>query len=98
VATWTATVRFGSLREALRDLEACYSEHALLTYASAIAFRALVALVPLTLLGLALLGVFGLTGVWTDTIAPKLEDHLTHPVYQGIDSPRRRSSRATPEG
>ena len=40
---------------------------------------------PLTLLGLALLGVFGLEDVWTDTIAPALKDHLTQPVFNGID-------------
>src|SRR3954469_22825056 len=56
-----------------------------MTYASAIAFRALVALVPLTLLGLALLGVFGLEDVWKDTIAPALKGHLTQPVFNGID-------------
>ena len=85
MATRAATVRFGSLRDTAHDLIACFSEHALLTYASAIAFRALVALVPLTLLGLALLGTFGLTGVWTHTIAPALEAHLTAPVFEGID-------------
>jgi YihY family inner membrane protein len=57
----------------------------LLAYASATAFRALVALVPLTLLGLALLGVFGLEDVWTDTIAPALQAHLSPPAFDGID-------------
>jgi membrane protein len=41
--------------------------------------------VPLTLLGLALLGVFGLEDVWKDTIAPALKGHLTQPVFNGID-------------
>jgi membrane protein len=85
MATRAATMRFGSLRETAHDLGACFAEHALLTYASAIAFRALVALVPLTLLGLALLGVFGLTDVWTDAIAPALKDHFTLPFFEGVD-------------
>jgi membrane protein len=60
-------------------------EHQLTAYASAIAFRALVALVPLTLLGLALLRVFGLEGVWRDSIAPAIQGHATQPVYHAID-------------
>ena len=85
MATRTLPIRTGSVRDAAQDVAACFSEHSLLTYASAIAYRALIALVPLTLLGLALLGVFGLEDVWTDTIAPVLQDHLTQPVYNGID-------------
>jgi membrane protein len=85
MATRAATMRFGTLRETAQDIGACFAEHGLLTYASAIAFRALVALVPLTLLGLALLGVFGLTDVWTDTIAPALKDRITLPVFEGVD-------------
>jgi membrane protein len=85
MATRAATLRTGRLRSAAREAAECFSEHALLTYASAISFRALIALVPLALLGLALLGVFGLEDVWTDTIAPALEDHLTRPVFNGID-------------
>jgi membrane protein len=85
MATRADSIRTSSLRATVHDLAECFAEHGLLTYASAIAFRALVALVPLTLLGLALLGVFGLEDVWTDTIAPALKDHLTGPVFNGID-------------
>jgi membrane protein len=85
MATRVASMRVGGLRETVREVGEAFSEHGLLTYASAIAFRALVAVVPLTLLGLALLGVFGLTDVWTDTIAPALKGHLTLPAFEGID-------------
>jgi len=85
MSTRAIPIGTGSLRDAAHDIAACFSEHSLLTYASAIAFRAIVALVPLTLLGLALLGTFGLEDVWTDTIAPTLRDHLTQPVFHGID-------------
>ena len=85
MATRALPIRTSSLRDAAHDVAACFSEHSLLTYASAIAYRALIAVVPLTLLGLALLGAFGLEDVWTDTIAPALKDHLTQPVYNGID-------------
>lgn len=85
MATRALPIRTSSVRDAVQDIAACFSEHSLLTYASAIAYRALIALVPLTLLGLALLGVFGLEDVWTDTIAPALKAHLTQPVFNGID-------------
>jgi membrane protein len=85
MATRADSIRTGSLRATAQDVTECFAEHSLLTYASAIAFRALVAVVPLTLLGLALLGTFGLEDVWTDTIAPALESHLTRPVSSAID-------------
>jgi membrane protein len=77
---WTARSR----RTAGLLLEA-FGEHHLWTYASAIAFRALVALVPLVLLGLGLLRVFGLEDVWTDSVAPAIQAHVTPPVYEAIE-------------
>ena len=85
MATRADFIRTSNLRATAHEVAECFAEHGLLTYASAIAFRALVALVPLTLLGLALLGVFGLEDVWKDTIVPTLKDHLTQPVFNGID-------------
>jgi membrane protein len=85
MATRADSIRTGTLRATAQDVTECFAAHSLLTYASAIAFRALVAVVPLTLLGLALLGTFGLEDVWTDTIAPALESHLTQPVSHAID-------------
>jgi membrane protein len=70
---------------AVHTLEA-FRELSLLTYASAIAFRALVALIPLTLLGLALLGALGLEDVWRDTVAPPIEKRATPQVFAAIDS------------
>jgi membrane protein len=71
--------------EVAREIREAFVRHKLLTYASAISFRALVALVPLTLLGLGLLGALGLSDVWTDSVAPAIEPHVTRPVYRGID-------------
>jgi membrane protein len=85
MATRADSIRTGTLRATAQDVTECFAAHSLLTYASAIAFRALVAVVPLTLLGLALLGTLGLEDVWTDTIAPALESHLTQPVSHAID-------------
>ena len=71
--------------EVAHEIRDAFVRHKLLTYASAISFRALVALVPLTLLGLGLLGALGLSDVWNDSIAPAVEPHVTKPVYRGID-------------
>jgi membrane protein len=56
-----------------------------MVYAAAIAFRVLVSLVPLALLGLGLLGALGLEDVWHDTLAPAVQDRVTLPVFEGID-------------
>jgi membrane protein len=75
----------GRLAGIVRRLAADSAEHHLWTYASAISFRALVALVPLVLLGLALLSAFGLEDVWSNSVAPAVQAHVTPPVYAAID-------------
>jgi membrane protein len=62
-----------------------YASHNLATHAAAIAFRLLVALVPLTLLGIALLGAFDFRDVWGDEVAPELERRLQLQVFAGLD-------------
>lgn len=81
----TTQTRLARLWELTRLVADEFRRRDLLTYASAIAFRGLVALVPLTLLGLGLLGALGFQDVWRETIAPALEGRLTTPVYEGID-------------
>jgi membrane protein len=73
------------LRELVGELVLAFREHHLWTYASAIAFRALVALVPLTLLGLGILSAAHLQSVWTDSVAPAIQSHVTPPVFRAID-------------
>lgn len=63
----------------------CFSEHNLLTWASAIAFQALIALVPLTLLLLGVLGALGESTVWEKQISPGLKDHLPKPTFDAIN-------------
>jgi len=53
----------------------------LLTYSSAIAFQILYAVVPLLLLGLSALGLFGLRSVYVDHIAPTLRHDLSHDSF-----------------
>jgi membrane protein len=57
----------------------------LLVFSAALAFRVLASLVPLTLLGLALLGAFGLEDVWRDSLGPSIQKRVTAPVFSGID-------------
>lgn len=64
----------------------CFNRHQILDHASAVALRGLIALIPLTLLGLALLGAFGLEDVWREQLAPPLQHHLTHSTYQAINA------------
>jgi membrane protein len=73
------------LADIVRRLAADSAEHHLWTYASAISFRALVALVPLVLLGLALLSALGLEDVWSSSVAPAVQTHVTPPVYAAIN-------------
>ncbi len=83
-----ATARLGAKwrRHALvAPITESFAEHNLLTYAAAIAFQGLIALVPLTLLGLGLLGATGHEEVWTQHVAPAIEGRLTAPVYHAID-------------
>ncbi|HEX6699431.1 MAG TPA: YihY/virulence factor BrkB family protein [Gaiellaceae bacterium] len=72
--------------ERARKLADAFRKHQLLTFASAISFRSLVALVPLTLLALAVLGGVGQSSVWTKSLAPRIEHNVTKPVYEGINA------------
>ena len=62
-----------------------FREHELLTFATAIAFRALVAAVALLLLGFGLLGAFGREDVWESQIGPAVQAKVTVGVFAGIN-------------
>jgi membrane protein len=63
-----------------------FSDDDVLTAASAIGFRMLIALVPLSLLGLGLLGVTGQEHVWNDTIGPAIKGRVIPQVYLGVNA------------
>ena len=87
--TRAARLRAGDARQVFalaRPVADAAREHRLTTHATAIAFRVLVALVPLVLLGVALLGALGLEDVWRESIAPELEHRFNEPVYRAIDA------------
>jgi membrane protein len=62
-----------------------FAKHNLLTWASAIAFQALVALVPLTLLVLGVLGALDERNVWKQQIAPGIQERLPKPTFGAVD-------------
>jgi uncharacterized BrkB/YihY/UPF0761 family membrane protein len=80
----TAASRVARLRELTRLVARAFRDHNLFTYASAISFRGIVAFVPLTLLGFALLGTFGLEDAWRDTLAPAIKGRVTPPVFEAM--------------
>lgn len=63
-----------------------FDRHLLLDHASAIAFNVLKAMVPLTLLGLAVLGAVGKQDVWKQTLFPRIEQHLQPTTAHAIDA------------
>jgi membrane protein len=90
IACLVTDARALSVRGATREILRLYKENDILTYASAISFQVVFALVPLALLALALLSTFGGTGVWTHDIAPTLKQNLSGPVYHAADDTVRR--------
>jgi membrane protein len=82
----------------MRDLRALvsevilrYREHDILTYASAMAYRILSAIIPLVLFGLGLAGGLGFGDRWARDWAPKVKDAVSPPVFQVIDAAARRA-------
>ena len=63
-----------------------FDEHELLTSATAIGLRALVAMVALALLGIAVLGETGKESIWNNRIAPQIAPKFLPAVYGGIDA------------
>jgi membrane protein len=62
-----------------------FAEHNLLTWASAIAFQALIALVPLVLLALGVLGALGESRVWKEQLSPGIESRLPKPTFGAVN-------------
>ena len=62
-----------------------FNEHELLDHASAISFAVLKALVPLTLLGLAVLGAVGQRHVWKESLLPGLKPHVQPATAHALD-------------
>ena len=73
------------VRTLARTVIARYREHDLLTYASAISFQVLFALIPLLLFALGLIGFLSLSEAWAKDIAPGIESHVSDSLFKVID-------------
>src|SRR5437868_8257116 len=62
-----------------------FREHNLLTYASAMAFQGLVALVPLVLLGFGIMGATGQRALWEDRMAPPVQSKLAEQTFIAVN-------------
>jgi membrane protein len=63
-----------------------FEEHDLLTYASAISFQILTAVIPFLLFVFALASIFHLTDVWRDHVEPQIQSHVSPEVFTVIRS------------
>jgi membrane protein len=72
-------------RQAAEGLVRTFREHRLLIQASALAFRVLLALIPLLLFGIGLLGLLQLEELWRQDLAPEIRPSLSQPVFRVID-------------
>jgi membrane protein len=79
-----------TLRESVRLILRGWDEHDVLTFASALAFRVLFSIIPLTLLGVGLLGGLGLEEEWTSEWGPRVRETVSDPVFQAMDDTARR--------
>jgi membrane protein len=86
---------WGRLRELLSrrggrrlasDLLDGFARNDLLTYASAISFRVLFALVPLLLAGVAVLGFLNLEDVYQDEVAPQIASRVSTGAFTVVES------------
>jgi membrane protein len=71
--------------QALRTVADGYRQHNLLIYASAIAFRLFLSVVPLLLFAFGLLGFLGLEEVWREDLADSIRSSVSDPVFEVID-------------
>jgi membrane protein len=78
-------------RRFVRQVITGMEEQDLLTFASAIAFQVLTALLPLALLMLSIMGFLQLDDVWTRDLAPQVEQQVSPTVFAVIDDVARRT-------
>jgi membrane protein len=72
-------------RELVAQVLDGFDRNDLLTFACAIAFKLLYALIPLALFALGLLGGTGLQGTWTSSLAPQLRRVASPDAFRLVD-------------
>jgi membrane protein len=73
------------LRRTARDVLDGFGEHRLLTYASAIAYQVISALVPFALFSLALAGTLGAESLWTKHLRPDIASSASPELFALVD-------------
>ena len=74
----------------VRSVIGGFADRDLLSYASALAFQVLFALIPLVLAAFALLGLVGLAEVWSDQLAPQVRAAVPDDAFAVLDHSARR--------
>jgi YihY family inner membrane protein len=78
-----------STRDLLRELSGAVEGNHLMLYASAMAFRIFLAVVPFALAALAVLGSIGHADIWFDTIAPEVKARIAPAAFELVDETAR---------
>jgi membrane protein len=78
-------------RKLARQVISGMEEHDLLTYASAIAFQVMTALIPMALLVLSVMGFLQLESVWTQDLAPQVKEQVSPQVFAVLDDVVRKT-------
>jgi membrane protein len=73
------------MRELTKEVVRSFQRHGLPNFASAIAFRLILALIPLLLFVLALLGFLDLQEVWKGDVAPEIKKNASAAAFKLID-------------
>jgi membrane protein len=73
-------------RELAQALLDGFKQHDLLTYASAISFQILTAIIPFALFVLAVAGLLDLKSVWRDHLEPQVQANVSAPVFAVISN------------
>ncbi len=90
VRTTIERLRAVRLRTVAKGVIRGYADHDLLTFASAIAFQVLFALIPLALFGFGLLGGLGLQEQWTRQWGPEVRHSMSPAAFAVVDDTVRR--------
>jgi membrane protein len=85
MATATYRPARAEIGSAIGELVRSFNERNLLTWASALSFQIVTAIVPFLLFGLALLGFLSLGNVWAD-VAKQIKPNLSGPAFQVLQS------------
>src|SRR4051794_9590794 len=96
MATATRKSARAELPDALRELVDSFQEHNLLTWAGALAFQIVKAIVPFLLFGFALLGFVNLDSAWSD-VANSIKPHMSKAAFTVLDSTAKKVLTQTQE-